>query len=282
MFSLLGKEVGVIIDRPVGSKHPEYGNTYPVNYGYIPNTEAGDGEEVDAYVLGVEKPVNEFQGKAIAVVVRMNDNENKLIVSPNHHSFTEQEIESQIHFQEKFFNTRIIMNELIVTKDIVFRPIRSVDPPIIHKAYKDQGWNKPVSLYENYLVLQKEKARDIIVAHFKEEFAGYLTIQWKSDYDRFAVAGIPEIVDFNVLKKYQKMGIGTILMDEAERRIKKVSDLAGIGVGVLADYGPAHILYFKRGYTPDGRGLTVDNESIPYGKSIEIDDGVVFHMTKDL
>ena len=106
-----------------------------------------------------------------------------------------------------------------------------------------------------YLEYQKNSQRDILVAELNNEFVGYLTINWKSDYFPFQQMGIPEIVDFNVLIKYQRLGIGTLIMNEAESRISKVSKIAGIGVGLMKDYGAAQILYIKRSYIPAGNGI---------------------------
>ena len=103
----LNKTVNVKIDRPLGSKHPQYGFIYPVNYGFIPNTISGDGEELDCYILGVPKPLNEFTGKCIAIVHRINDDDDKLIVVPENMSFYIEEIEEQIQFQEQFFEHEI-------------------------------------------------------------------------------------------------------------------------------------------------------------------------------
>lgn len=89
----LNKNIKVIIDRPFGSKHPKYGFIYPVNYGYVPNTISGDGEELDCYVLGIYEPVNEFVGKCIAIIHRTNDNDDKLIIVPEDRDFTNKEIE---------------------------------------------------------------------------------------------------------------------------------------------------------------------------------------------
>lgn len=99
----LNKTVNVKIDRPLGSKHPQYGFIYPVNYGFIPNTISGDGEELDCYILGVSEPLKEFTGKCIAIVHRINDDDDKLIVVPKNMSFDIEEIEEQIQFQEQFF-----------------------------------------------------------------------------------------------------------------------------------------------------------------------------------
>jgi len=100
---LLGKEISVIIDRPIGSKHPEYGYNYPINYGYVKEIIAGDGEEIDAYVLGVDTPLSAFSGICIAIVHRTNDNEDKLVVVPKGKPFSKEEIEKEIEFQEKWF-----------------------------------------------------------------------------------------------------------------------------------------------------------------------------------
>ena len=70
----LNKIVSVVMDRPLGTKHPKHGFVYEVNYGYIPNTVSGDGEEIDAYVLGIDKPLKEFTGRCVAIIHRTNDN----------------------------------------------------------------------------------------------------------------------------------------------------------------------------------------------------------------
>jgi len=104
----LGKIVKVKIDRPLGSEHPKYGYKYPVNYGYVPGTISGDGEELDVYVLGVEQPLETFEGQCIAVVHRTNDQDDKLIVVPCHEKLSNREIEAQIEFQEKWFEHELI------------------------------------------------------------------------------------------------------------------------------------------------------------------------------
>lgn len=102
------KRVTVKIDRPMGSFHPEHKDLfYPINYGYIEGLFAGDGEEQDAYVLGIDEPVTEFSGKVIAVVYRTDDAEDKWIVVPDGVTFTVDEIEEAVYFQEKYFSHTI-------------------------------------------------------------------------------------------------------------------------------------------------------------------------------
>lgn len=107
---LLGESVTVIIDRPLGTTHPNHNDIiYPVNYGYIENTFAGDGEEQDAYILGVDEKLNIFKGTVIAIIHRNDDVEDKLVVAPNNMKFTSKEIMEKVNFQEQYFNTEIIM-----------------------------------------------------------------------------------------------------------------------------------------------------------------------------
>ena len=107
---MIGNLVKVIIDRPLGSHHPKHKDIiYTVNYGYIPGVIAPDGEEQDAYILGVNEPVREFVGKVIAIIHRLNDIEYKLVVAPEGKSFTKEEIMNSVVFQEKFFDIEIVM-----------------------------------------------------------------------------------------------------------------------------------------------------------------------------
>ena len=104
----LEKNIKIKIDRPFGSKHPKHGFIYPVNYGYVPNTTSGDGEELDAYLLGVFEPVDEYKGKCIAIIHRTNDDDDKLVVVPNDKNYTDEQIEALTEFQETYFEHIII------------------------------------------------------------------------------------------------------------------------------------------------------------------------------
>ena len=107
---MLGKTVKVIIDRPMGTYHPKHKDLYyPINYGYIEGIIAPDGEEQDAYVLGVDVPVREFTGRIIAIIKRFDDVEEKWVVAPEDMTFTKEEIMKQVEFQEKYFKTEIIL-----------------------------------------------------------------------------------------------------------------------------------------------------------------------------
>ena len=107
---MLGKIVKVTVDRPLGSRHPSHNDIiYKVNYGYVEGIIAPDGEEQDAYILGIDKPIAEYMGKIIAIVHRLNDVEDKWVVAPEGAQYTKEEIIKQIEFQEKFFKYEIIM-----------------------------------------------------------------------------------------------------------------------------------------------------------------------------
>lgn len=107
----LGKEVDVKMDRPMGSKHPKWGFVYPVNYGYIPNTISGDGEELDAYVLGEFKPLDTFHGVVRAIIHRTNDNDDKLIVTSIDKNYSREQIFALVEFQDGYFESEIVLQD---------------------------------------------------------------------------------------------------------------------------------------------------------------------------
>jgi inorganic pyrophosphatase len=104
----LGSTVTITIDRPLGSKHPKWGFKYPVNYGYVPNVKSGDGEDLDAYVMGIKESLQEFTGKCIAIIHRLNDNDDKLILAAEGEDFNDEEIREATYFQEQFFKSIIL------------------------------------------------------------------------------------------------------------------------------------------------------------------------------
>ena len=107
---MIGDTVKVTVDRPLGSYHPKHKDIYyPINYGYIEGIIAPDGEEQDAYILGVNEPVKEFVGKIIAIIHRKDDIEEKWIVAPEGMTFTKEEIIQQVHFQEQYFKSEVRM-----------------------------------------------------------------------------------------------------------------------------------------------------------------------------
>lgn len=105
---LLGKEVTVTIDRPLGSAHPKFPKSiYPINYGFIPDTLSPvDKEEIDAYVIGPTTAVKSFTGIVIAIVKR-NDDEEKLVVAQV--PMTEKDIEDAIKFQEQYYTHKLTL-----------------------------------------------------------------------------------------------------------------------------------------------------------------------------
>lgn len=169
---------------------------------------------------------------------------------------------------------------------IQIRPLKREDIAAISEAFKQIGWNKPASLFEGYLKEQEAGERLVWVAYVKDEFAGYVTLMWQSQYPSFKAQSIPEIMDLNVLPAYRKMGIGSLLLDCAEKEAATKSQIIGIGVGLYAGpdggYGAAQRLYIKRGYIPDGKGVTYNYEPTIPGNSYPLDDDLVLWFTKRL
>ena len=107
-IDFLDKTLEVTIDRPLGSKHPKHGFIYPVNYGYVPNTISGDGEELDCYILGIYEPIETFKGKCIAIIHRLEEDDDKLVIVPDNKCYNPDQIEALVEFQERFFKHKLI------------------------------------------------------------------------------------------------------------------------------------------------------------------------------
>ncbi len=134
----IGKKIDIKIDRKLGSKHPKHDFIYPVNYGYVPNTISGDGEELDCYLLGVFEPVNEYTGKCIAVIHRTNDNDDKLVIVPDSKEFSNGEIEALTEFQERFFEHEIIRDDVIFNSLVPELSVSNIEKSV--EFYKKIGF----------------------------------------------------------------------------------------------------------------------------------------------
>ena len=145
----LNKILEVKIDRPIGTKYKNYETIYPINYGYVPNTISGDGEELDCYVLGEYKPLKEYKGKCIAVIHRLNDDDDKLIIAPENKTFTNNEIKLLTDFQEKFYTSEIIRstNYLEFNKNIPELSVINLENSL--KFYKTAGFKLEYNRPEN-------------------------------------------------------------------------------------------------------------------------------------
>ncbi|BEP29186.1 inorganic diphosphatase [Helicovermis profundi] len=130
MNKYLGQTVKIKIDRPLGSKHPKYDLFYPINYGYIEGTIAGDGEGIDAYILGEFEPLSEYEGKVIGIINRKNDNEDKLVLAKELNSYSKEQIQALTEFQERFFESDII------TFDYIKKSIRNTVKALIKSEDK--------------------------------------------------------------------------------------------------------------------------------------------------
>lgn len=226
-IEFLNQNVFVKIDRKLGSKHPEYNFIYPVNYGYIPNTLSGDGEELDTYILGIYEPLEYFTGKCIAVIHRTNDNDDKLIVVPENCTFTDDEIKALTDFQEKFFESQILR----LKENISIRLANYSDCYTL-SLLKKEIWETtyrgiyPNEKIDNYNYIENE----IKFKNFIDNPQQYLYVVLDNDkiigYFEF---GVPfrsfqnykqEIGLLYIKKEYQRTGIGKILFYFAFNNIK--------------------------------------------------------------
>ena len=149
-------------------------------------------------------------------------------------------------------------------------------------AFAEQNWHKPVELLNDYYHQQEKGEKFVIVAEVNSEVAGYVTLLPHTEVGPYAYKNIPEIVDFNVLIKFQKRGIGNKIMDVAEGIAKENSDSVSLAVGLHYGYGSAQRMYVKRGYIPDGTGAWYKGEKLEQYAKCENDDDLVLYFLKQL
>lgn len=167
-------------------------------------------------------------------------------------------------------------------QELSIRPFKAPDIPVIYSAFTSVGWHRMPGMLEEYLAEQEKGERIIFLAYSGEDFAGYVTVKWQvTDYLPFAEKGIPEIMDLNVLPPFQRRRIASKLVDEAERRIFERSPVAGIGVGLFADYGAAQRMYVRRGYVPDGLGIAYKGQPVKPYSSVRVDDELTLFLVKE-
>lgn len=160
------------------------------------------------------------------------------------------------------------------------KPLSLENIPFIVDGFAAVGWYKPAEIFYQYLDEQNAGLRKIWVALEGNNCLGYVTLKWVSDYQPFAKNNTPEICDLNVLPQYRNKGLGSTLLDLAETATLKEKKRVGIGVGLYADYGAAQKLYIKRGYVPDGNGITYQCKNVAPGSQVCVDDDLVLWFSK--
>ncbi|WP_456274737.1 GNAT family N-acetyltransferase [Bacillus sp. AK031] len=163
--------------------------------------------------------------------------------------------------------------------------IRSMVKEDINKfvdAFEEQGWHKPSELFEDYFEHQETNKLKVIVAQFNDDIAGYVTLFPNAPSGPYKEKNVPEIVDLNVLIKFQKNGIGNKMMDIAEDVAKEKSSLVSLGVGLHYGYGSAQRMYIKRGYIPDGSGVWYRGKQLEQYADCANDDDLTLYLLKNL
>ncbi len=146
-------------------------------------------------------------------------------------------------------------------------------------GFMNQGWPAREEILARYFLEQESGEREVLVAEIDGAVAGYVTILPLAKHGPFAEV-YPELSDFNVFEPFQNQGIGNLLMEEAENRVKFFSDKVTLGVGLHSGYGPAQRLYIKRGYIPDGTGVWYRNQPLEMNTTIQNNDDLVLYLSK--
>lgn len=208
----LNKILEAKIDRPIGSSHPKYpDHIYLVNYGYIPNTVSGDGKELDCYVLGEYKPLSEFKGKCIAIIHRLNDDDDKLILAPENRNFTNAEIRLLTDFQERFYKSEIIRNSNFIDSNKNISELCNTNLEINIDIVKSDNKDYQLKIFEDITKFNNQKNPNLTNTNawnYGDLFGFY------AKNNEEIIAGIV------VYEKMQWIEVDTLFIDEKYRNQK--------------------------------------------------------------
>ena len=161
------------------------------------------------------------------------------------------------------------------------RKMQEYDIKNLSQGFINQGWPGREEILARYFLEQECGEREVLVAEVEGAVAGYITILPDAKQGPFAGMA-PELSDFNVFEPFQNQGIGNLLLEEAEKRVRLISDKVTLGVGLHSGYGPAQRLYIKRGYIPDGTGVWYRNHPLEMNATIQNNDDLVLYLSKEL
>lgn len=164
---------------------------------------------------------------------------------------------------------------------VIIRRMIKADIEHISQAFIHQGWPGREDILTSYFQEQENRERDVLVAESDGFVAGYITILPAAKHGPF-VGVYPELSDFNVFEPFRNRGIGNQLLEEAEKRVRLLSEIVTLGVGLHSGYGPAQRLYVKRGYIPDGSGVWFSDQPLAPYSSCENNDDLVLYFSKRL
>ena len=160
------------------------------------------------------------------------------------------------------------------------RKMQEYDIKNLSQGFINQGWPGREEILARYFLEQECGEREVLVAEVEGAVAGYITILPDAKQGPFAGMA-PELSDFNVFEPFQNQGIGNLLLEEAEKRVRLISDKVTLGVGLHSGYGPAQRLYIKRGYIPDGTGVWYRNHPLEMNATIQNNDDLVLYLSKE-
>ena len=166
-------------------------------------------------------------------------------------------------------------------KELIIRNMEEADARVFTDEEIAQGWHMDISKYLARLQDQSAGKCVSLTAVYKGLPAGYVSVYLTGLGGAFSGEGLPEIVDFSVLEKYRRKGIGSKLMDVAEEIAGQYANTVWLGIGLHSGYGSAQRMYVKRGYIPDGTGVWYRNKPCAqYETEIANDDDLVLFLSK--
>jgi len=167
---------------------------------------------------------------------------------------------------------------------LCLRDMKSSDINKLFEAFaaQDGMYRRPITVFEGFFQEQSVGKRIAVIAEKDGEPVGYASLLPTPWEGPLMGHDIPEIVDFNVLRKFQRQGIGWKILDVLEELAARTNSRVTLSVGVYESFGTAQRMYAKRGYIPDGTGLWYYGKQVLLGNKIVCNDALVTFMIKQL
>ncbi len=97
---MLGKFVRVRVTSPMHSYNKRFGFRYKLNYGIVEGGKTQKNSVISAYIMGINHPVRNFDGRVIAIVRRNGGKGVVLVVAPKSTRYIINDVRRAIDFAE--------------------------------------------------------------------------------------------------------------------------------------------------------------------------------------
>lgn len=159
---MLGKYVRITVTNPIHSQNRQYGFEYLLNYGVVEGGKHFDNSILGAYIMGINHPIRNFDGRVIALIHRKNPEATLLVVAPKSMEFIDNQIQEAVSFAESRNDYTL---ECLYERScgaVVFRTINNDLRFLLIKNKRSAHWGFPKGHIEKGETLEQTANREVL------------------------------------------------------------------------------------------------------------------------